>query len=126
VKDRQTIWKDDVFAFLIVCSCSLNLITTQVTKEIIWIFELCILFFTVVKLIVDWLVRLQTSEKSSKSLNYILKKAHTGTLIKFLNQIKIYNQQADEDLNNNFILPEEKKLIGFIPLDYAAMRYGLN
>lgn len=74
------------------------------------------------KLLVDWLVRLQQNEKSTKQLNYLREKVHIGTLVKFLNQIKEYNQQGDGDLNSSYILPEEKRLIGFLPLDYSSMR----
>jgi len=77
-----------------------------------------------VKLILDWLVRLQHTDKQSLALNYMKEKAHKGTLVKLLNQIKLYYQETDEDSNNNYILPEEKKFMGFIPLDYSTARYA--
>lgn len=49
-----------------------------------------------------------------------------SNLVKVLNLINATTHDIDlEDVVTtcNFILPEERRLIGFLPLDYTSLRY---
>lgn len=75
---------------------------------------------------VDWLVRLYQNEKAVKQVRFFREKTHMSNLIKVLNLIKATakTEDIDDDItaSSNFILPEEKRLLAFLPLDYSNLR----
>ena len=72
------------------------------------------LFFFTVKILMDWL-RVNSSVLNNAAFRG---KLHTGTLCKFFNQLLILENNVcglKSKEMENVILPEEKRLLGFLP-----------
>lgn len=76
-----------------------------------------------VKVLLNWL----QCNSSVMSNNLFRSKLHVSTLCKFFNQLKSLHATSEVTVDNldNTILPEEKKLLGFLPLTrcYENLQY---
>ncbi|CAL8118593.1 unnamed protein product [Orchesella dallaii] len=72
-----------------------------------------------IKLLLEWI----NWHQDNPTMPYLFSKLNVGKLIGVLNYLQATNQMAQSSPGSwvlEAILPEEKKLIGFIPLDYSV------